>query len=278
MNESRKTARTNATGYWKWKTEIENAWTDSRRLWRSVNTLYWVFSEQKNAGGPSFTSEIFRDFVDKKIDDIRSSTAAAPDPTFTRFDAASLCAFDTVSCIWHCTSCFSVVPNQTIALGSNATQHLLLFFFSGKHHTTQHGSLKWAVVAHHITNIVNVSLFTGIFTHSWKHVIVTLLLKKAGLDNTTRSNCCLVFKKYFFLSKVLERVVVGLHQQLRFCKSTIYFQRFSLLPESFILIRWHSWNLEVSGRFSPTLQLLTHTSFFLWSQRRVCMMIGYRWP
>ena len=125
---------------------------------------------------------------------------------------------------------------------------LTLYFVSFSRHQPnnvtliqcQHGSLKKCAVllAPYITSIVNVSLSTGIFPHSWIHAVVTPLLKKAGLDNTTPSNFRPV-SNLSFMSKVLERVwYINNYQAI--CQSTIYFQRSSLLTGSIILPKRHS--------------------------------------
>ena len=58
--------------------------------------------------------------------------------------------------------------------------------------------------------LFNTSLSTGRFTTTWKHTIVTPLLKKAGLDESVPTNYRPV-SNLPFLSKVLERIV---HHQL----------------------------------------------------------------
>lgn len=47
-----------------WKTEIDDAGTDARRLWRSINTL---LGQEKNRDGPSFSPKVFHDFIDRKF-------------------------------------------------------------------------------------------------------------------------------------------------------------------------------------------------------------------
>jgi len=69
-----------------WTTETDNAGTDARRLWRSVNTQYTLLGEEKNTDGPSFTPEVFHDLIVRKVGDIGSSTASVPGPTFTRYE------------------------------------------------------------------------------------------------------------------------------------------------------------------------------------------------
>ena len=61
-------------------------------------------------------------------------------------------------------------------------------------------------LAPYVTNIFNSSLAQGYFPHTWRHVIVTPLLKKAGLDESLLSSYRPV-SNLPFLSKVLERIV-----------------------------------------------------------------------
>ena len=73
-----------------------------------------------------------------------------------------------------------------------------------------------------VSQIINASLQTGHFPSSWKHAIITPILKKAGLDASIPSSYRPV-SNLTFLSKVLERVV---HNQM-----TRYLAANNLLPK-----------------------------------------------
>ena len=61
-------------------------------------------------------------------------------------------------------------------------------------------------LAPYITNIFNSTLAQGYFPHTWRHAIVTPLMKKAGLVESLPSSYRPV-SNLPFLSKVLERIV-----------------------------------------------------------------------
>ena len=63
-----------------------------------------------------------------------------------------------------------------------------------------------SVLAPCVTSIINASLRTGYFPLAWRKAIVSPLLKKSGLDESTPGNYRTV-SNVTFLSKVLERVV-----------------------------------------------------------------------
>ena len=63
-----------------------------------------------------------------------------------------------------------------------------------------------SVLAPCVTSIINASLRTGYFPLAWRKAIVSPLLKKSGLDESTPGNYRPV-SNVTFLSKVLERVV-----------------------------------------------------------------------
>ena len=66
------------------------------------------------------------------------------------------------------------------------------------------------ILGPYITNIINISLSTGVFPKPWKHDLISPLLKKAGLDEAAPANFRTV-SNLPILSKWLERVV---HRQL----------------------------------------------------------------
>jgi len=97
----------------------------------------------------------------------------------------------------------------------------------------------------YIARIINVSLSTGIFPHSWKQAIVTPLLKKQDWitpprPTSVRFLTCPSYPKHW--SEWHYQVI---------CQSTTYFLHSSLLTGIFIPLRRHFW------KFSLTLQLLS---------------------
>ena len=66
------------------------------------------------------------------------------------------------------------------------------------------------ILGPYITNIINISLSTGVFPKPWKDALISPLLKKAYLDEVAPANFRPV-SNLLFLSKLLERVV---HRQL----------------------------------------------------------------
>ena len=79
----------------------------------------------------------------------------------------------------------------------------------------------WTISAY-ITNIINISLSTGVFPKPWKHALISSLLKKVGLDEAAPANFRPV-SNLPFLSKLLEHVV---HRQ-----PAGYLNSNKLLPE-----------------------------------------------
>jgi len=101
------------------------------------------------------------------------------------------------------------------------------------------------VLAPYITRIMNASLSTGIFPHSWKQAIVTPLLKTARLDNTTPYN----FRP---VSNLLERVA---HQQI-----SGYLSEHNLFPPFQSAYRkFHSTETAFLKVFSDSRQLAFST-------------------
>ena len=86
----------------------------------------------------------------------------------------------------------------------------------------------------YITNIINISLSTGVFPKPWKHALISSLLKKAGLDEAAPANFRPV-SNLPFLSKLLKRVV---HRQLAgYLNGNNCCQNFSRLIDMVIPLR-----------------------------------------
>ena len=79
-----------------------------------------------------------------------------------------------------------------------------------------------SLLAPYIIVIINSSLTVGSFPTSWKHAILSPLLKKAGLDVSLPTNYRPISNLYF-LSKLLERVI--------YKQTTDYLIEHKLFPE-----------------------------------------------
>ena len=71
LRRSRRMSQEKSSKYWKDK--ISTAGNDARKVWRSVDAL---LGEEKVAADQSITAQMFHDFIDKKVADIRTSTAS----------------------------------------------------------------------------------------------------------------------------------------------------------------------------------------------------------
>ena len=58
-----------------------------------------------------------------------------------------------------------------------------------------------------LTNIVNISLESGVFAEEWKTALLHLLIKKGGLD-VIKSNFCAV-SNLSFMSWLVEKAAIG---------------------------------------------------------------------
>ena len=184
-----------------WKDNIFTAGNDARKVWRSVDAL---LGEEKVAADQSITAQIFHDFIDKKVADIRASTASAPDPTYTSYKDSSMESFE-------------MVTNDdilAIIMSSPNKQCDLVPTWLLKNCAV--------LLAPVVSKIINASLRTGHFPSSWKHATITPIHKKAGLDPSIPSSYRPV-SNLTFLSKVLEHVV---HIQM-----TRYLAANNLLPK-----------------------------------------------
>ena len=159
---------------------------------------------------------MFHDFIDKKVADIRASTASAPDPTYTSYRDSSMESFEMVTNDDILAAIMSS-PNKQCDLDHVPT-----------------GLLKNCAVllAPVVSQIINASLRTGHFPSSWKHAKVTPILKKAGLDSSIPSSYRPV-SNLTFLSKVLERVVPKQMTQYLY-QQTTFFQNSCQHTESHI--------------------------------------------
>ena len=76
-----------------WKTKITSARSNSRSVWRSLNTL---LGERRTDSAPAFSALDYNDCIDRKTADIRASTASANPSTYYVCLSATLDKFDLV--------------------------------------------------------------------------------------------------------------------------------------------------------------------------------------
>ena len=104
------------------------------------------------------------------------------------------------------------------------------------------------VVASYITHIFNLSLVEGHFSASWKHAIVTPLLKKAGMDDSNVSSYRPV-SNLPHISKILEKIV---NRQL-----IGHLEEFKLLPDvQSAYRRRHSTKAAVHKEYSDIIDAI----------------------
>ena len=129
-------------------------------MWQTVNSL---LGEKKTTAAPVFTAKDYHDYIDKKIADIRVATSYGGEPSFVVNDTAvSLSVFqritvdDIVTIIRESPSkqC-SLDPLPTCLLNDCVT-----------------------ILGPYITNIISISLSSGVFPIPWKHALILPLLKK----------------------------------------------------------------------------------------------------
>ena len=142
----------------------------------------------------TFTATDFHNSMDKKIDDIRTATSPAATPEFTDYKASLFDHFESVD-VGLVTSILMTSPAKQCSLDPLPTWLMKECV---------------SVLAPCVTSIINVSLRTGYFSLAWRKAIISPLLKKSGLDESTPGNDRPV-SNVTFLSKVLERVV---HRQM----------------------------------------------------------------
>ena len=75
-----------------WKTKITTAGSNSRRVWRSLNTLLG----ERTGSASEFFAEDYHNCIDRKPADIRASTASVNAPTYSVGRSATLDKFDLV--------------------------------------------------------------------------------------------------------------------------------------------------------------------------------------
>jgi len=162
----------------------------SSLLWRCLLPL--LGRDRDVAGGTDHTADSFAEFFDKKVHDVRSATAGLPPPPISRTASSSLASFRPCTqtevrriIIQSPVKSCMLDPVPTFLVRESID--LLLPF---------------------LTMLVNTSLMQGRLPASQKHAIVTLRLKRSGLDPTDIANFRPV-SNLTFMSKVIERAAAS---------------------------------------------------------------------
>ena len=77
-----------------WLSKISSSGSDSRRVWRTVNSL---LGEKKNDVPPVFSATDFHDYIDEKISSIRSASSSAIAAAFKDHRCSELLQFKEVT-------------------------------------------------------------------------------------------------------------------------------------------------------------------------------------
>ena len=141
-------------------------------------------------GYTGHTAEGFAEFFKKKIDDIRSSTANLPASQVGSRATSTLASFRPFTEA-EIRRIITKSPPKSSSLDPVPT-FLLLEFID--------------LLLPFVTRLVNTSLLAGRLLVSQRHVTVTPLLKKSGLDAANMANYRPV-SNLSFMSKVVERTV-----------------------------------------------------------------------
>ena len=178
--------------------------SDSKKLWRTVSTVLG-----KSAGkstSPSFTPAEFLSFLELKVETIRSATASAPPPTFTRtdsnLDSFDICQPDEISRIIKASAAKScdLDPAPTFLVKECLD-----------------------VLLPHLTRLCNVSIQSGCLPLSQKTAMVMPRLKKSGLDPAEIKNYRPI-SNLPFMSKVIEKLILS--QLTRYLTANGLFPKF----------------------------------------------------
>ena len=174
-----------------WSTKMLANANNSGKLWRCINDLLQR-NEQSLCMQTDLSADMLSEYFQKKIATVKASTYGAELPVFrhlakSTFNEFKTCSPEDISRIFHQ---FPIKSCQLDPIPANVFSRIsddLIPF---------------------IVNLCNRSFDEGILPNTQKLACVTPLLKKSGLDPSIPGNYRPVFN-LFFLSKVLERVVVG---------------------------------------------------------------------
>ena len=152
-----------------------------------------LLGENKPRAETCFNTEQYHDVIDKTAN-IRAATESADSSSYSNYTTSA------------CSDLKSVTVEDVLkAIGSSSTKQC-----DSDPHPTWLLKSCTTTIGSYITTLFNTSFSTGRFPTTWKHALVTPLLKKDGLDETVSTNYRPIINLPF-LSKVLERIV---HHQL----------------------------------------------------------------
>jgi len=171
-----------------WSDRLLSCGRASAPLWRSLSPM--LGRDRNLTGSTGHTVGGFAEFFKKKIDDIRSSTANLPASQVGSRATSTLASFRPFTEA-EIRRIITKSPPKSSSLDPVPT-FLLLEFID--------------LLLPFVTRLVNTSLLAGRLLVSQRHVTVTPLLKKSGLDAANMANYRPV-SNLSFMSKVVERTV-----------------------------------------------------------------------
>jgi len=169
-----------------WLDEINSNRSAPRKLWQSIDK---VLGRRRVPADDSLRADQLHDFFDKKVADIRATTADSDSPTFTS-TSHSLGSFSPVTSS-DVTACINLTNNKQSDLDPIPTWLL---------------KECASAISPFITILFNSSLAAGVFPSVFKSAVITPLLKKQGLEPSDVKHYRPI-SNLSVLSKILERIV-----------------------------------------------------------------------
>lgn len=172
-----------------WRQHVESDMGRPRELWSTFNK---VLGQQRAPAGPSvITADEFQLFFDQKVQTIRSSTAAAPAPSFSECPVddrlatfGPITATDVIEAIRR-------LPDKQCASDVLPTRHL---------------KLCADLLAPFLAHLFTCSSHSGLVPRVYKTAYVTPLLKKPSLDAADVKSYRPI-SNLSVVSKLLERII-----------------------------------------------------------------------
>ena len=185
-----------------WEEIIARKSDKPKNLWNNLSTM---LGRKTPPSIPSFTPEVFQQFLERKIRKVRDETRSDRAPEFTktefRFDSFEPCRIEELEKL------IKSVPSKSCELDPIPT-HLLKDVLD--------------TVLPYIQLMCNQSITSGDMPISQKKALVTPRLKKPGMDVEEPASFRPV-SNISFLSKIIERIVAG--------RLLTYMKRNNLLPQ-----------------------------------------------
>ena len=184
LREYRHTLNTRRSEFW--LHTIKSQRSAPRKLWQTIDK---VLGRGRTPADNLISADEFHHFFEKKVADVRESTADAADPTYSP-TSHRLPSFSPVS-VGDILGLIQCTPNKQSTADPLPTW--LLKECAG-------------TIAPFITQLVNRSISTGAVPTAFKVATITPLPKKPGLDTADAKNYRPI-SNLSVLSKMLERVV-----------------------------------------------------------------------